>query len=96
MTRLLPLFALLALATTSAAADKPNILFIEADDLMPHFMNKLGGGFGHTPNLDRLGTEGVHLRRAVCQGPMCGPSRNCLLTNPYPHNLGFYRNGRLR
>jgi len=96
MTRILPLFTLLVLATSSATANKPNILFIEADDLMPHFMNKLGGGFGHTPNLDRLGTEGVYLRKAVCQGPMCGPSRNCLLTNLYPHNLGFYRNGQLR
>ena len=34
----------------------PNIIWIEADDLMPRFMNKLGEGFGHTPNLDRLAT----------------------------------------
>lgn len=26
---------------------------------------------------------------------MCGPSRNGMLTNLYPHNLGFYRNGNL-
>jgi len=74
----------------------PNIIWIEADDLMPRFMNKLGEGFGHTPNLDRLGTEGVYFPNAVCQGPMCGPSRNGLITNLYSHNLGFYRNGHLR
>ena len=82
--------------TTQAAGDKPNILFIEADDLMPQFMNKLGGGFGHTPNLDRLATEGVYLASAVAQAPMCGPSRNGMLCNLYPHNLGFYRNGNLK
>lgn len=74
----------------------PNIIFIEADDLMPRFLNKLGGGFGHTPNLDELASKGVFLPSAVAQGPMCGPSRNSMLTNLYPHNLGFYRNGQLR
>jgi iduronate 2-sulfatase len=76
--------------------EKPNIVWIEADDLMPRFMNKLGGGFGHTPNLDRLATEGTHFPNAVCQAPMCGPSRNGLLANVYSHNLGFYRNGHMR
>lgn len=57
----LPIAVLLACGTTCFANDKPNILFIEADDLMPRFMNKLGDGFGHTPNLDRLAAEGVYL-----------------------------------
>lgn len=75
---------------------QPNIIFIEADDLMPRFMNKLGDGFGYTPNLDLLGSRGVHFPSAVAQGPMCGPSRNSMITNLYPHNLGFYRNGQLK
>ncbi len=79
-----------------AAGKRPNIVWIEADDLMPRFMNKLGEGFGLTPNLDRLASRGVHFPNAVCQAPMCGPSRNGLLTNLYSHNLGFYRNGHLR
>ena len=76
--------------------NKPNIIFIEADDLMPRFMNKLGEGFGHTPNLDRLAAQGVHFPHAVAQGPMCGPSRNSMVSNLYPHNLGFYKNGDMR
>ncbi|CAA6691223.1 MULTISPECIES: sulfatase [unclassified Lentimonas] len=83
------------LTANLCASERPNIIWIEADDLMPRFMNKLGGGFGHTPNLDRLASEGVHFPNAVCQAPMCGPSRNGLLTNLYSHNLGFYRNGHL-
>ncbi len=85
-----------AAATFACASGRPNIIWIEADDLMPRFMNKLGEGFGHTPSLDRLATEGVYFPNAVCQGVMCGPSRNGLLTNLYSHNLGFYRNGNLR
>ncbi len=83
------------LAGVIKSANKPNIIWVEADDLMPRFMNKLGDGFGLTPNLDRLATRGVHFPNAVCQAPMCGPSRNGLLTNLYSHNLGFYRNGHL-
>jgi len=79
----------------AVAAERPNIIWIEADDLMPRFMNKLGEGFGHTPNLDRLASEGVHFPNAMCQAPMCGPSRNGLLANLYSHNLGFYRNGNM-
>jgi len=78
------------------AAERPNIIWIEADDLMPRFMNKCGEGFGLTPNLDRLAAEGIHFPNAVCQGPMCGPSRNGLLANLYSHNLGFYRNCQMR
>ncbi len=90
------LVGLFCLVAWTSQAKQPNIIWIEADDLMPRFMNKLGDGFGHTPNLDRLATEGVYFPNAVCQGPMCGPSRNGLLTNLYSHNLGFYRNGNMR
>jgi len=83
-------------ALTAHSAERPNIIWIEADDLMPRFMNKLGSGFGYTPNLDRLATEGVYFPNAVCQGVMCGPSRNGLLANLYSHNLGFYRNGNMK
>jgi len=82
-----------AINTLSA---KPNIIWIEVDDLKPNFMHKLGDGFGYTPNIDRLASMGVYFKNAVCQGPMCGPSRNSLLAGCYTHNLGFYRNGYMR
>jgi len=75
------------------AQQKPNIIFIECDDLMPRFMNKVGDGFGITPNLDELASKGVYFKNSVAQAPMCAPSRNGLLTNQYPHEIGFYRNG---
>jgi arylsulfatase A-like enzyme len=95
LTIIFPFFAQAKPATTKTEGP-PNIIWIEADDLMPRFMNKRGEGFGVTPNLDRLASSGVYFSNAVCQGPMCGPSRNGLLTNLYSHNLGFYRNGHLR
>jgi len=74
---------------------RPNIVIIEADDLMYRFTGKLGEGFIESPNLDYLATNGVYFSNAVCQGVMCGPSRNSLITGLYPHNIGFYRNGQM-
>jgi iduronate 2-sulfatase len=92
---ILILLASVAFCTPLQAEKRPNIIFLEVDDLMPRFMNKLGRGFGITPNLDRLASEGIYFPNAVCQGPQCGPSRNSLVTASYPHNLGFYVNKQL-
>lgn len=89
-------FILSNISLISAQNIAPNIIFIEVDDLMPRFMNKLGEGFGYTPNIDQLAENGVHFPHAVAQGPMCGPSRNTLVTGLYSHNLGFYKNGDMR
>lgn len=72
---------------------KPNIVFIEVDDLMYRFMGETGYGFVSTPNIDSLAKNGVYFSNAVCQGTMCGPSRNSLIIGKYPHNIGFYVNG---
>jgi arylsulfatase A-like enzyme len=74
---------------------KPNVVFLEVDDLLYRFMGKLGRNFVKTPNIDKLAENGVYFSNAVCQGVMCGPSRNSLITGLYPHNLGFYINGQM-
>jgi arylsulfatase A-like enzyme len=74
----------------------PNILFIEVDDLTAKYLGMNGAGFAETPHIDRLADEGVYFENAVCQGAMCGPSRNSLITALYPHNLGFYENKQIK
>jgi len=84
----------LGAAQCAAAAQKPNILFIEVDDLHYRYLGCTGNPVVQTPAIDRLARAGVLFRNAVCQGTMCGPSRNSLITGTYPHNLGFYKNGQ--
>lgn len=75
-------------------AKKPNILFIELDDLNYEFLG-INGGPNSTPNIDRLARSGVRFANALAPGMMCGPSRNCFVSGLYPHNLGYYQNGQM-
>ena len=79
------LFALLALAATTRAADpRPNILFLFADDQRADTIAALGNPVIRTPNLDRLACQGLAFNRAYMQGGMngatCVPSRAMLLS----------------
>jgi len=91
--------ATLPRSMTRAAFSKrgrPNIVFIEADDLTYKYLGCFGSKVVKTPNIDALAKRSVVFSNSVCQGMMCGPSRNSLITGLYPHNLGFYLNGQMR
>ena len=66
--------------------DRPNILFIVADDLG---WSDVGwhDGFAKTPNMDRLVGEGVELDQHYVQ-PVCTPTRTALMSGRYPGRFG--------
>jgi len=60
--------------------ERPNILFLLADQLRWDFLGCYGAGFARTPHLDRLAAQAVVYERAVSQHPVCIPARAALLT----------------
>ncbi len=84
----LPLFllvcALLLAPLKAADADRPNVLFLFADDQRADTIAALGNAIIKTPNLDRLVHRGLAFDRAYMQGGMqgatCVPSRAMLLS----------------
>lgn len=76
--------------------DRPNIIFIEVDDLNYEYLSCFGSKLNKTPNVDLLARNGVLFNNAFAQGMMSGPSRNSLMTGMYPHNMGFYYNGDMK
>lgn len=70
-----------------AAEQKPNILYIVADDLGWKDVGFHGSDI-KTPNLDKLATTGARLEQFYAQ-PMCTPSRAALMTGRYPNRYGL-------
>lgn len=68
----------------SAAAERPNVLFLLTDDQHHETIRALGNLEIETPNLDRLVHDGSTMTHAFCMGSMspavCMPSRAMLLT----------------
>ena len=82
-------FVLTAQVTLFAAEQqKPNFLFILADDVTYSTLGCYGGKNVNTPNIDRLASEGVKFSRAYCAMSMCAPFRAELYTGLYPVRNG--------
>jgi arylsulfatase A-like enzyme len=81
------LSGLIALAP-SQAADKPNILYIVADDLGWKDVGYHGATDVKTPNIDQLAANGARLEQFYAQ-PFCTPSRAALMTGRYPFRYGL-------
>jgi len=72
-----------------AARQRPNIVFILADDLGYSELGCYGNTFNETPNLDRMATEGMRFTDAYASAPVCSPYRVALLTGQAPARVGI-------
>jgi arylsulfatase A-like enzyme len=70
-------------------ADRPNILFILADDLGYSELGCYGNTFNETPNLDRLARQGMRFTDAYAAAPVCSPYRAALMTGEWPARIGI-------
>ena len=82
---------MLVVANVADAADvpsqRPNILFIIADDASPHFGQAYNCGWVKTPNIDRLARGGVVFDNSYTPTAKCAPSRSAILTGRNPWQL---------
>ncbi len=84
----------LACDLRAAEGQHPNVLFLISDDLN-NFLGCYGDSRAKTPHVDRLAARGVRFERAYCAFPLCGPSRNSLLTGLYPNSTGILANAQI-
>jgi arylsulfatase A-like enzyme len=87
------LAALLALAgpglpAAPAAENRPNILYIMADDHAAHAISACGSKINRTPNIDRIALEGMRFANCFVTNSICTPSRAAILTGKYSHING--------
>jgi arylsulfatase A-like enzyme len=84
---------LLPASGPAATPEKPNIVFILADDHGYGDLGVQGARDVETPNLDRLARQGARLTDFYANHPVCGPSRAGLMTARYQHRFGYENNG---
>jgi arylsulfatase A-like enzyme len=85
---LAPAVFALSACFAQAADQRPNILYIMADDHAAHAIGAYGSRVNQTPNLDRLAAAGVRFDRCFCVNSICTPSRATILTGKYSHING--------
>lgn len=73
------------------ADERPNILFIVADDLRPE-LGAYGYNGVHTPNIDAFAATGTTFMNAYVPLAVCGPSRAAMLSGLRPDSTGIYDN----
>lgn len=88
-------FLVLASASQSAQpADRPNIIFIMADDLGYTDLGCQGSKYYESPNIDRLASQGIRLLgHHHCQN--CAPTRAAIMTGQYGPRTGVYTVGSI-
>jgi arylsulfatase A-like enzyme len=92
MPVLLPLLLALPLLVVAAtSAERPNVIFIYADDLGFGDLACHGHPRIQTPHLDRLAREGTDFQSFTVVNPVCSPSRTGIVTGQFPSRWGVHQ-----
>ena len=76
------------LVGAQAASNRPNIIFMLADDMRADAVGYMGNAVIQTPNIDKLAEEGLSFNRAFVTTPICAVSRACILSGQYARRNG--------
>ncbi len=78
-------------AASTSTVQKPNIIFILADDLGLDNLSCYGSDIHQTPQIDKLAASGTRFETCYAS-PVCGPSRCALMTGRYAFRTGGLSN----
>lgn len=92
-TVLLALLLSMAAFGVAGTPQRPNFIFILADDLGYGDLGCYGGKNIETPRLDRMAAEGMRFTQHYAGSTVCAPSRACLLTGQHTGHVYQRANG---
>lgn len=91
---LAPLVVMCGIVTGGAvAAEKPNIIYVVADELGYFEPGFMGGRNIRTPNLDRMAAAGIRFDHFFAGSSVCAPTRCCLMTGKHGGHSSVRANG---
>jgi len=94
MKKLLSSFIFLFISFNSFGANKPNIIYILADDLGYGDLGCYGQKIIETPNIDNLAKNGMKFTNHHSGSTVCAPSRSCLLNGKHTGHVYVRTNGK--
>ncbi|MCA9267675.1 MAG: sulfatase-like hydrolase/transferase, partial [Planctomycetales bacterium] len=84
MVRCTTFLVALLFAGAALGAERPNIVFIFADDWGWGDLGCHGHAYVKTPNLDRLAAQGTEFYQFTVASGVCSPSRTAVVTGHFP------------
>lgn len=90
LKRIIYLILLLVIFSCEKNNNRPNIVFILADDLGYGDLSSYGAETIETTNIDKLAEDGVKLTSYYAAQPVCSASRAAILTGAYANRIGIY------
>lgn len=76
-------------SANASAADRPNILWLIAEDFSPD-LGCYGVAEVRTPNIDALAERGMRFTQAFTTAPVCSTSRSAFMTGMYQTTIGAH------
>lgn len=83
------LFLSMSFHVSAMPDNKPNIIFILADDMGWMDCSVYGSKYYETPNLEKLAARGIVFTNAVTVNPLCSPTRASIMSGKYPERFHF-------
>jgi len=83
-------------ANAARPPERPNIIFILADDLAMGDLGCYGQKLIKTPNMDRMAAQGTRFTQAYCGSSVCAPSRASLMTGLHTGHCPIRANREVR
>ena len=93
--RTLFLISISCIGLVALGETRPNIIWFVVDDMSANF-SCYGEKAIETPNVDKLGKDGLLFTRAYATSPVCSTFRTALITGMYQNSIGahHHRSGR--
>ncbi len=92
MKNILALIIIAVLVSCTTQVEKPNLIYLLADQHRADVMGFAGDKQALTPNLDRMAADGMVFENAVAVSPVCAPYRSSLFTGKYISSTGMVIN----
>lgn len=83
-------------SVSASAADRPNIVFVVADDMGWNDTGYSGNPVVKTPHLDDLAAHGLRFNYFYAAQQMCSPGRFAIMTGRNPFRTGLHQLGAMR